>query len=260
MQHKHDEDVTSIESPLKTLGNAYNTRLFSSGIRRYLHLSRFYWLAHRLTQLNGVCSSVVELGCFDGKVLDFLPTPPLRYVGFDANWEGGLELARERWGHIPQYTFRRCQNPDELELSEPLYDLAICMDTLEHVRPHDAESYIAALTRAAQSYIVVTVPNEKGLVFLSKYLMKRLWIGRARPYTLSEICYATLGRLDRVARNEHKGFDYASIIRIMAQYSRIVHVSGYPFSWLPVNMNFGVGIVGKIESRQGYPGKSENIG
>ncbi len=66
----------------------YNERLFSSGIRKKLHASRFYWLANCLTKLNFQYIRVLELGCFDRKTIDYLPLKPLRYLGFDASWEG----------------------------------------------------------------------------------------------------------------------------------------------------------------------------
>ncbi len=228
-----------------TSSAAYNERLFSSGIRRYLHLARFFWLARQLRSLDCQYDSVVELGCFDGKVLDFLPIEPHHYAGFDANWEGGLELARERWHAFPDFVFQECHAPDEMTLQKEAFDLAICMDTLEHIPPNLVGPYLERLTHAMRHYVLVTVPNEKGLMFLSKFLLKRIIVGETQPYTLAEVLAATLGRMEQVERNEHKGFDYAWIIRSLSQYCHITHVSGYPFPWLPLALNFGVGIIGQ---------------
>ena len=41
--------------------------------------------------------TVLELGCHDGKVIEFLPKMPSIYKGYDANWENGIELARKRF-------------------------------------------------------------------------------------------------------------------------------------------------------------------
>jgi hypothetical protein len=69
--------------------------------------------------------SYSELGCFDGKVLDFLPSRPDYYVGYDANWEGGLDLARQRWGSFPNYHFRVCTTPAEMDFGSERFDVAI---------------------------------------------------------------------------------------------------------------------------------------
>lgn len=80
-------------------GYGYNERLFSRGLRRKLHLARFHWVNAEITRWHGSSRSVLELGCFDGKLIDFLSDKPSRYVGFDANWEGGLDAAKVKWAH-----------------------------------------------------------------------------------------------------------------------------------------------------------------
>lgn len=88
----------------KKQGYGYNERLFSNGIRGKLHISRFEWVKERLSKLNCQCERVVELGCFDAKTIDFLPTKPDLYVGFDAEWENGLSLAKKKWGGAARHT------------------------------------------------------------------------------------------------------------------------------------------------------------
>ncbi len=61
-----------------TAGPGYNERLFSGGVRRHLHLARFKWLARAVAKHSTLCKSVLELGCFDGKAIDFLPASPVR--------------------------------------------------------------------------------------------------------------------------------------------------------------------------------------
>lgn len=77
--------------------SSYNERLFGGGIGSRLHYARFHWLHQSLDRLNCRPSSVLELGCFDAKTIHFLPVLPERYVGLDANWEGGLDLAKTTW-------------------------------------------------------------------------------------------------------------------------------------------------------------------
>ena len=120
------------------------------------------------------------------------------------------------------------------------------METLEHLSPQLIDGYLRKLARQTRHYILITVPNEKGLVFLSKWLVKKLIIGDALDYTFSELANATLGRMHKVRRSEHKGFDYDCLIaKEVAVYFDVSSISGYPFRLLPTSLCFGVGIVGR---------------
>ena len=145
----------------------YNERLFTKGIRGKLHTARFEWLARSLLHLKCEYQSVLELGCYDGKTIDFLPKRPRHYLGLDANWEGGLDIAKSRWNNESNYTFRQCTMPKEMRIAGKQYDISICMETLEHIPPHMVAPYIEELAQATKKYIFVTVPNEIGMVFFS---------------------------------------------------------------------------------------------
>jgi hypothetical protein len=237
--------------------HGYNERLFAGGIRAKIHLSRFHWLAHGLKRLNCEPQRVLELGCFDAKTIDFLPAKPLTYVGLDANWEGGLEIARTKWKHEPNFSFLYCVRPADIELSEP-FDVTICMETLEHVPPDTVDPYLAKLAALTGKYVFITVPNEKGVVFALKYLLKKMAGGDSLRCTLPEFVNQTLGRTDKVQRHEHKGFDYNVVVAAVAKYFDIVEVSSYPFRLLPKGFSFGVGIIGKKRSEDPGTGTMRN--
>lgn len=224
----------------------YNERLFSSGFRRWLHFARFFWLRKKLSELNELfLQSVIELGCFDGKTIDFLPSKPNRYLGLDANWEDGLASARQKWKDQPNYEFSMCTKPDEMREGE-LFDIAIAMETLEHIPEQFLQPYLKKLEEVTKHYIFITVPNEKGIVFFFKYIAKRLFFGGSHEhYSLHEFISALLGQMHEVKRNEHKGFDYATLVREVSQHFEIVEVSGIPFTMFPPILNFQVGIVGR---------------
>ncbi len=225
-------------------GKGYNARLFgSSAVRRWHHGARFRWLSRTLRRLGCSPDSVFELGCFDGKAIAYLPRVPSRYVGCDANWEGGLDLARNAWRATPGIEFRECRSPSDVRLGGETFDAAICMDTLEHVPPESLPDYVDLLARAARGFVLVTVPNEKGMAFAAKYLYKAV-AGGNEPYSAREVLDAALGRLDRVARREHKGFDYAAVVSLLSRRLAIESVSGIPFGGLPPPLNASVGIVG----------------
>lgn len=225
----------------------YNQRLFSGGMRGKLHNVRFTWLMGELRRLECPYDSVLELGCYDGKLIEYFPKPPSHYYGYDANWEDGLDLARERWGHMPQYKFYQCTRPSELELpSGAAADIAVVMETMEHIPPELVDGFLRKLAAITPRYLFITVPNEKGLVFAAKRTAKRLfgWRG-ASQYTWTEVFNATFGRVHLVPRDEHKGFDYDALVRQVGQYFDIVRVSGMPFGSVPRWLGFGVGIVAK---------------
>ena len=224
----------------------YNERLFGKGIRARLHLSRFYWVNEQLRRLSCSNDSVFELGCFDGKLIEFLPHRPISYLGIDANWEGGLDIAKKKWHQHPEYGFHHCSSPADLLLTpDTTFDIAVVMETLEHLSNDMVRAYLKRIAEHTKEYIFVTIPNEKGIVFLAKWAIKKIFSKDAEHYSFAEIVNATLGRMDRVQRKEHKGFDYNMIIRDVREYFDVVHVSGIPFSFLPISLNFGVGIVGK---------------
>src|SRR5512135_1565716 len=114
----------------------YNERLFDSGrLRRWYHEARYRWIADTLSSRRCRPESLVELGCFDGKLIRYLPHLPGRYLGLDADWEGGLGLARAQWENGNAFEFRRCVSPEEMRLNGEVFDVSVCMDTLEHVHP-----------------------------------------------------------------------------------------------------------------------------
>lgn len=220
----------------------YNDRLLSNGLRGRLNYSRFHWLSQSLKKLKCDPKSVLELGCYDAKSIHFLPVKPERYVGLDASWEKGLDLAKAKWKDEKNYEFLYCCVPDDITLAE-VFEICICMETLEHVPPDLIEPYLDKLARRTDKYILVTVPNEKGPVFAAKYLIKRLF-GDYEKYTFGEFLNATLGRMHKVRRREHKGFDYATIINSLSKYFDIVEVSPLPFRWLPRELGYFVAIIG----------------
>ena len=226
---------------------SYNERLFSGGLRRRLHLARYYWVASSIARLQSRCDRVLELGCYDGKLLEFLPGVS-RYVGLDANWEGGLDIAADRWRERPEYEFRFCQHPDQMDVADETFDCSFAMETLEHVPPDLVDPYLAQLARVTQQYLFVTVPNEIGAVFLAKHLTKRLRGGDYQAYTHRELWYALLGKTEHVTRHEHKGFHYGSLRDQIAAHFDIVEFSGHPLTLLPPWFNFGVGIIARSRS------------
>jgi SAM-dependent methyltransferase len=232
---------------VKRLAEAgYNERLFEGGFRRRFHLARFEWVRGALRRAGAACRSVLELGCFDGRAISYLPGRPVEYLGLDANWEDGLSIARERYRDDAGFEFRQCDTPTDLLrlCSGRRFDTALCLETLEHVPPEFVGGYLRALSDVVTGHLVITVPNEKGPVFLGKYLVKRA-CGDVAAYKKREILAAALGRMTAVERNEHKGFDYEWVVGETMSCFRVLEVSGYPLRHLPKGLNFGIGILAR---------------
>jgi hypothetical protein len=206
-------------------------------------MGRFRWLASRVEQLDPGAETLVELGCCDGRVLEHLPKRPRHYVGYDANWGGGLDLARTSWSAHPEYQFRFANHPRDIDLGER-FDIGVCMETLEHVPDEVVDGYIDALATIARHRLYVTVPNEKHFPFLAKHLYHS-FAGGGTPYTLAETLNATVGRLKHVARNEHKGFDYEELIARLERRFVVDRVESQPIPMLPAWVSPGVSIIAR---------------
>tara|TARA_A100001388_G_scaffold276415_1_gene264117 strand:+ start:824 stop:1537 length:714 start_codon:yes stop_codon:yes gene_type:complete len=230
--------------------NAYNERLFSKKnlIRYFFHTSRFIYIRECIKRFKIQYSRVIELGCFDGKLIEYLPLKPLIYNGFDANWEGGLDKAKEK--QEKGINFHYATSPKDIKLiDDNKYNLGICMETFEHMPPHMLCPYLKKLSSLIDGYFLITVPNEKGIFFLLKYIIKPK---NDDPgiviYSLKDILNLTLGRTNYVNRNEHKGFDYDHLIYDVRKYFDIVAIEGYPkIKFIPKFLSFGIAIVAKTK-------------
>ncbi len=217
----------------------YNDRLFSKGLRARLHLARFYWVQEIARTVPH--ERVLELGCFDGRLLDYIE--PRQYVGLDAGWEGGIDDAMVRYGSDGSKTFLKTEDPLQLaQYPARSFDLGVALETLEHMQDAALEAYLVQVQRTCVRFLV-TVPNEKGPVFLAKWAAKKFLLREASSdrYTFGEVVNATLGRMDRVARREHKGFDYAALARQLSKRFVIEKTVGLP--WGPPYLAFSVGFL-----------------
>lgn len=231
----------------KSFDKGYNERLFSGGLRRKLHIARYEWLLTQMKRFDCFGDTMLELGCFDAKTLDFLPERPKNYVGYDANWENGLELGRKKWAGVDNVTLLECQTAEEMNVGEKSFDISVSLETMEHIFSDDIEGYVEKLAFATKKYCFISVPNEKGLLFLTKHLAKKMMNNHQEDYSLSEYYYATRGQLSKVKRNEggHKGFDYDGLAALVNKHFKSAELMGLPFNSIPTGMNFSVGIIGK---------------
>lgn len=229
----------------------YNDKLFSGGIRGYLHQMRFRWLRRHLNvQANAY--TLFELGCFDCRSLRYIPKPT-HYVGADADWEGGLDSAKSNYDKVPWMELVIARSVQELTaFQDRTFDYSVALETVEHIPDAVLKGYIEFLAKVTNKQLLVTVPVEIGPVFLAKYLAKRLFTdlesGDTDTYTWAEVLWQTLGQTERVRRFEHKGFSYRTFIKQLEQHFHIVKIEGIPFRPFPY-ISFQVGIVAEPKVR-----------
>lgn len=227
---------------------SYNKRLLQSRFRRKIHTARFNWLTERVNTLGIPCDNVLELGCFDGKAIEYLNNPK-RYVGYDANWEGGLTLGNEKWKDRPNTHFYEATEPHHLDVGfTEKYDLCICQETLEHIPPELIEPYLEKISQQLNGHFLVTVPNEKGLIFMTKFFANRLGGKKSKSYSFSEFVNASLGNMEKVERWQHKGFDHAALARQIGKYFDIEKIQGLPMKGVPVSLSFTIAITAKTKN------------
>lgn len=237
-QHKEIENKT------------YNERLFSPGLRGFFHNARFKWLYNCFLKRKISNGTILEIGCNDGRSLKYIPFIPEQYVGYDADWEGGFDEAKENYKSRENCHFIKSDHPNTFNVKEEKFDYTLAMETLEHLPIAYLDEYLKKISIATKSYGFFSVPNERGLVFFLKYFFKKLFIVQREPYTNKEIWFALIGKLDKVERNDtsHKGFDYKKLILDLEKYFDIEEVNGIPFSFLPASLNFTIGIIVKKKS------------
>jgi hypothetical protein len=99
-----------------------------------------------------------------------------------------------------------------------------------HLRPHQKMREIHDTKRVLQEA-------------LAKYLVKKIVAGEKVDYTFAEVLNASLGRMERVARLEHKGFDWEKLLAELKKYFDVERVEGIQFPWAPLCCNAQIGFV-----------------
>jgi hypothetical protein len=213
----------------------YNERLFSGkGLRLAYHSARYHWLASQMRQLPICGPRILELGCFDAKTLDFIMfAKPSYYLGLDAGWEGGLREGREKWKDHERVELLECTSPAGIP-ERGTFDIGICMEAFQCMDYEMNDEYLRRPSHMCRK-LFVTVPREHGFAFFAKHATKLMLYGSSRiRYSWREVALLTLGKFDRVARQEYKGFDERVLMQIISRYFTIDRVSAlFPSVVLP---------------------------
>jgi SAM-dependent methyltransferase len=219
------------------------------------HARRFEWMRDKIASLGKRSISIIEIGCHDVRSLTYVPVNVHRYLGFDAGWQSGwkdgspfgLEAGRRRLQEYETFEVRESTSPEDVEIVDEQFDLAIVLETFEYLDPVALESYVAALARKLRpdGCILSTMPNEKGFPLLLKAIGSKISGVRRSQYTVRQFCNALLGRMDRVprARKGRRGFDYAQMVRLLRRYFPFMQLEGVGVLKLPPTLSTNIGIV-----------------
>lgn len=226
--------------------DAYNRLFEQRGLRSLYHNARFRWLAAKLERVPGPLR-IIEFGCCDGRALDYIdPQRVEHYVGLDANWGNGLDEARKKFADRTNLKFVEATDPRAIDAyADGSFNVAFSLETIEHIPPPSVAPLLDQLARVTQGELFISVPVEFGPVFLAKHVGKAIRYGGNQPYRLSEVINAALGRTSRVARHEHKGFDYRALARDVERRFDLVEVEGLPLRWLPPSLSLTAGFAAR---------------
>lgn len=193
-----------------------NEKFFSASFRGKFHFARLDWLIKKLNGLDCTKNTYLELGYFDGKTLDYLPDNFVKYCGYDANRENVLEIVRQKYADSGKIELVECSNADEFNHRET-YDISISMETFEYLTKCGLEKYIEKLANSTRYYLLASVPNERGLFRLLKYISKVTFFEEKEWYSFKDILNITIGNLHKVRRNEgrHKVFTLKNYMKFL---------------------------------------------
>ena len=146
----------------------------------------------------------------------------------------------------PIYTFKVSSDPHDLEMiHQGSATLVISLETLEHIPPEKLEMYLKRIydIMAQKAYFFITIPNEKGIIFLIKYITKKIVYKTVDVYSLKEIYAAVLGKMHLVKRKDHKGFDWELFVDQLRRYFTVLEIEGVQVPGIPPSLNLTIGVV-----------------
>jgi SAM-dependent methyltransferase len=226
--------------PAEIHASPWSHALYGSSIASLFHQYRLRTCLKICRSLPG--SAVLEIGCHDLLFYQLLNRRFERYAGIDR--EPYLASCASGRARLPGNVSVRQGVAEALPYEHEAFDLVLCFETIEHVT--DEAKAVREIERvlAPGGRLVLSMPIEYGLLLPLKVLTRRLLRG-TREYRLDELVEASVRcRPARIARDQHKGYDYRRTIEMLRSLGLEVEVQRrLPVHWLPGWMNLGAVVV-----------------
>lgn len=213
----------------------YSERLFK-GWQSLYHNRRFYWIQKKLKNYD--YESLIEIGCFNARLLNYIK--PKKYYGFDAGYEkeDGVDIALKKYKNHKNIEIKVGDKTSQI--TNKKFDVLVSLETFEHIEPNLVEPFLEKLSKQINKVAFFSVPVERGLPFLIATFV-RIINRKPKKYTISEFFNSIIGRMDKVDRKGHKGFDERIFIKQVNKYFNVKKVeSMFGPKWLGLNLGIGI--------------------
>lgn len=176
--------------------------------------------------IPGDCSSVLDVGCGDGRITNCLLSHQYKcVVGLDQSSKALQYVKAEKiLGSV-----------DKLPFSDRSFDVVLCCELLEHLPSEVYPSAVEEIERVAKKYIAITVPNNEAL--------KRTFV--TCPYcgcsfhawrhlrsfdreSLTSLCNTFQMETIRAYRPSLKIYPLLTLIVKVARFFKLVSARGFP--------------------------------
>jgi SAM-dependent methyltransferase len=97
------------------------------------------------------CSSILDVGCGDGRITNRLVKKFNHVCGLDTSEEGLKHVESEKV----------LGNLDCLQFTDKSFDLILCCEVLEHLPYQIYEKALKEIERVSKKYIIISVPNNQ---------------------------------------------------------------------------------------------------
>jgi 2-polyprenyl-3-methyl-5-hydroxy-6-metoxy-1,4-benzoquinol methylase len=178
-----------------------------SPVRRAWHLQKFERVRDCLPNTPG--QSILDIGCFAGSFLSFLPEERFsRQVGIDIV-EKQIAYAQRRFG-TSYRTFRCIKDASELAEVEGTFDVVTIMEVVEHLTEANIRDLVRQATAmlAPNGRIVITTPNYTSIWPILEVIVNRVSEVKYEEQHITKFNYFNcISKLRRIAPELAEKFD-----------------------------------------------------
>ncbi len=227
----------------------YEERQSFNALVRFLHSVRFKTLEVVASSLKPAYAPrlrVLDIGCGPASAYPVLTRlrRDIEYVGVELR-EDFCALARERYGGEDGFEIHQAGIGGRLDLIDRC-DLILGLESFEHILEPEVERVAEAIGRADFQKMLITVPNELGPAIVLKNVGSLLMgYMRHKEYRWRDTYHAAIYAMDKLPphTNEHIGFDWRWLARVLRQNVEIARITTSPWPWVPRAISPSIGFL-----------------